>query len=238
MRTILHREAERGSAEEGWLTSRYSFSFADWFRSDRLGFGALRVLNDDTIAPGSGFPMHSHANMEIITIVTRGAVTHEDSMGNSAVVSAGDVQVMSAGTGIVHSEFNRSMDEPLELFQIWITPRVKNLPPSYRQASFSDRTTLNIPQLLVSPTGIDDSLSIHQDAFVWHGTFDESVKTMYRPRRVGNGVYFFVISGGAEVAGEALEVRDAVGVWETDQVDLSFDAGTTALIFDVPTATG
>ncbi len=238
MQKVFHRAVDRGVAEHGWLKSRYSFSFADWFRPDRLGFGALRVLNDDRIAPNSGFPTHSHANMEIITVVTRGAVTHEDSLGNRAVIPAGDVQIMSAGIGVVHSEFNRSKDETLKLFQIWITPRANGIVPTYAQASFVQRAP-NTFQLLISPTGEGDSLPIHQEAFVWRGSFDKDTETHYRPRRTGNGVYLFVISGGATVDGETLEVRDAVGLWETNEVEISFEENTDALLFDVPlSATG
>ncbi len=239
MQKIFHRAVDRGVAEHGWLKSRYSFSFADWFRPDRLGFGALRVLNDDRIAPNSGFPMHPHANMEIVTVVTSGAVTHEDSLGNRAVIPAGDVQIMSAGTGVVHAEFNRSADEPLELFQIWITPHTKGLAPSYAQAPFRGGVGENDLRLLVSPTGEDSSLSIRQEAFIWVGSFDENTEVTYRVRRTGNGVYLFIVSGGATVDGETLEVRDAVGVWETDRINFSTEAGTTVLVFDVPlTATG
>lgn len=232
MRTVFHRAVDRGAAEHGWLKSRYSFSFADWFSADRLGFGALRVLNDDKIAPGSGFPMHSHANMEIVTIVTRGAVTHEDSMGNSAVVRAGDAQVMSAGTGIVHSEFNRSVDEPLELFQIWVTPRASGGRPSYAQASFADATPGTF-RLIASPTGEGDSLPIRQDAFVWRGMFETETPVEYHPRRTGNGVYLFVISGGARLGEDTLEVRDAVGVWDADTISFLADARSDILLFDV-----
>lgn len=233
MQKAFHRAVDRGVAEHGWLKSRYSFSFADWFRPDRLGFGALRVLNDDRIAPNSGFPMHPHANMEIITVVTRGAVTHEDSLGNEVVVPAGDIQLMSAGTGIVHAEMNR-LAEPLELFQIWIHPRVKGLAPSYAQASFRERVVPNGLALLVSPAGEGGSLCMNQEAFVWYGSFDEGTDVEYRLRRTGNGLYLFMISGGASANGETLEVRDAIGVWGTDEVAVSFEPDSSALLFEVP----
>ncbi len=233
MQKIIHRAVDRGIAEHGWLKSRYSFSFADWFHRERLGFGALRVINDDKIAAHTGFPMHAHANMEIITVVTRGAVTHEDNLGNRTVVPAGDIQLMSAGTGVTHAEMNH-LPEPLELFQIWILPRVKNLAPSYAQASFRDRAQQNELSLLVSPTGESNSLTINQEAFIWYGSFGEQTKMTYRVRRTGNGAYLFIVSGGASVDGEALEVRDALGVWETDAVEISFEAGSSALLFEVP----
>jgi redox-sensitive bicupin YhaK (pirin superfamily) len=229
MKTVLHSSHLRGVAEHGWLSSRFSFSFANWYEPTRMGFGALRVLNDDAIAPASGFGMHPHANMEIITIVTKGAVTHEDSMGNRGVVHAGEVQVMTAGTGVVHAEKNESETQPLELFQLWITPRVAGLLPSYAQKAFPSEATL-----LVSPDGRDGSLSIMQDAFIERVVLHAGDESAYAVRKAGNGAYIFVVSGSVRVGEVSLSMRDALCVSDTDSISLFAQENSLLLIVEVP----
>ena len=210
MKTILHRNDERGKGDYGWLQTRYSFSFANWYNPEKMGFGSLRVINDDIIAPQSGFGTHGHKNMEIITIVMRGTVSHKDSMGNSYGVYAGEVQVMSAGTGVMHSEYNDSVTESLELFQIWIEPKVMNVTPRYEQKSFSFHELHNDLIPLVGP----QALHINQDAKILYGALDAGVTITYKQEDTISGVYIFVIEGSLCVAGEILGVRDAVGLSE------------------------
>ncbi len=232
MQTVVHRADERGSAEHGWLHTRFSFSFADWYEPTRMGFGVLRVINDDIIEPHQGFGMHPHANMEIITIVKEGAVSHEDSMGNKYAVPAGDVQVMSAGTGVVHAEFNKG-DEKLALFQIWITPRVKNLPPRYAQRSLGP-IKKNELELIVSGDESADALFINQDAYVYRIACDEGKTISYALKQAGNGVYVFVIQGFVHVDDVDLGTRDAIGVWDTNHIEISSLTPSELLVFEVP----
>ncbi len=229
MQTIFHSATSRGVAEHGWLSSRFSFSFANWYEPSRMGFGALRVLNDDTIARASGFGMHPHVNMEIITIVTKGAVTHEDSMGNKGVVHAGELQVMTAGTGVVHAEKNESQTEPLELFQLWITPREVDLAPRYEQRVFDASASL-----LVSPDGRDGSLSIMQEAFIERVVLHAGDEKMHAVRKAGNGMYIFVVSGSARVGETALSKRDALCVSDTGSISLFAQEDSVLLIVEVP----
>lgn len=235
MEFILHKAEERGQAEHGWLHTRFSFSFADWYDPKRMGFGTLRVINDDVIYPDSGFDMHPHNNMEIITVVMEGAITHGDSIGNQEIVPAGDVQVMSAGTGVVHSEHNNSLDETLKLFQIWIHPKNRNIVPRYGQKSFGIEWQSNALQLLVSPDGHSDSLSIHQDAFISRGALHANqlqTYTLYDAKK--NGVYIFVVDGSVSVDGHSLDARDALGIYEVDAVNISANQNSRYLIFEVP----
>ncbi len=234
MKKVLHKAEERGTGEYGWLHTRLSFSFAGWYDPEKMGFGALRVLNDDSIEPGFGFDMHPHDNMEIITIVSEGAVTHKDSLGNSFDVPAGDVQVMSAGTGSVHSEKNDSKTLKLALFQIWILPRERDIPPRYSQKSFKKRKSGNALELLVSPDGSEGSLSINQDACIHRGTFAKKGSLEYQLKNPNNGVYIFVIDGAIAAEGEVLLKRDALGVWDADTVVISSPSSAEFLLLEVP----
>jgi quercetin 2,3-dioxygenase len=229
MEAVFHLKDSRGKAEHGWLSSRFSFSFANWYEPSRMGFGALRVLNDDTIAPASGFGMHPHANMEIITIVTKGAVTHEDSMGNKGVVHAGEVQVMTAGTGVVHAEKNDSETESLELFQLWITPREAGLLPRYEQRMFDASTSL-----LVSPDGREGSLSIMQDAFIERVSLSVGEALSQPVRKSGNGLYIFVVSGSTRAGDITLGQRDALGIRGVSHIQLLAEQNSELLIIEVP----
>lgn len=234
MEKILHRADKRGQGDHGWLATRYSFSFADWYEPARMGFGALRVLNDDTIAPSSGFPMHSHRDMEILTIVTGGTLTHKDSLGNTGVVRTGDVQAMSAGTGIVHSEYNASPNEPLTLFQIWIQTEKERGTPRYDQRSFDAIRAKDGIVPLAGPVGEAYPLEIHQNAFLSRVIVDPDHPCAYRMHREGNGVYIFIVEGAAEVAGEPLHARDALGISEADTVNIIAEAHADILLIEVP----
>ncbi|HYE23430.1 MAG TPA: pirin family protein [Candidatus Paceibacterota bacterium] len=228
MAITVHRAHTRGGADYDWLTTRHSFSFAHWHDPKRMGFGALRVLNDDVVAPKRGFDMHAHADFEIVTIVEEGAVTHEDSMGTNARVGAGEVQVMSAGTGVVHGEFNRE-DEALKLFQIWIEPQTRGVAPRYDQKSFGTEQTLT---LLVSGDGRDGSLMIHQDALLYRGNLTAGMSLVHEVGE-GRGTYLFVIDGSVTVNGVALEARDAIAVEEED-LALVAPASASFLLIEVP----
>lgn len=240
MKTILHRAESRGRGEYGWLSTRYSFSFAEWHDMSRMGFGALRVLNDDRVAPNSGFPEHRHQDMEIITIVSSGAVMHEDNMGNRREVRAGEVQVMSAGTGVTHSEYNRSPSETLELFQLWITPDYTGHPPRYAERTFPG--TENSFRLLVSgdprlKDRADGPLYINQRASVYHGDFYEHFEGTHQFEDGTRGAYVFMIDGSAMVAGETLERRDAIGIFGTTAFPYEILDEASLLLIDVPLVT-
>ncbi len=235
MQKLVHRDSERGGGEYGWLKTRYSFSFANWYNPERMGFGALRVINDDVIEPSSGFGAHSHQNMEIITIVTSGTVTHKDSIGNTGTVPAGDVQVMSAGSGVTHSEYNESPNEPLTLFQIWIESKSKGIEPRYAQKSFRDA---GATALLVSPDGRDGSLAIHQNAFITRMRLSSGARTLYELRDPENGAYLFVTEGAVSVADEDLSARDALGVTDAPSVTLSAETPAELLVIEVPARIG
>jgi len=234
MEKVFHSAEKRGKGEHGWLSTRYSFSFADWYEPTRMGFGALRVINDDRIAPASGFGMHSHRDMEIITIVTEGAVTHEDNLGNAGTVPAGDVQVMSAGTGVTHSERNLSPDVPLSLFQIWIETKSPGARPRYAQKAFNLSDAKPGETLIVSPDGREGSLSILQDAFISEIALDPARPFSYAMKRKGNGAYVFIIDGTIEIGGVRLGARDALGVSDTDAFAAAASAPSRALIIEVP----
>ncbi len=233
MQTIVHRASERGGGEYGWLTTRYSFSFAQWYEPRRMGFGALRVLNDDLIAPGGTFEMHGHKDFEIITIPLKGAVTHQDSLGNTGEVHAGEVQVMSAGTGIVHSEYNASASEPLELFQIWIEPRERGVIPRYEQKAFPPAEQGEW-QCLVSDGSVPETLMIHQDARIMRASLAPHAVLEYARAYAASGIYLMVIEGRAEVAEVVLGPRDAIGIAGVERVALSTKTGAQVLLIEVP----
>lgn len=234
MKTVIHPSHERGHANHGWLNAHHSFSFASWYHPDKIHFGALRVLNDDEIAAGMGFGTHPHDNMEIVTIPLSGAIAHKDSMGHSGIIKAGDVQIMSAGTGVHHSEFNASKTEVLNLFQIWVFSKVRNIVPRYEQKSFSPVGNENAFTTLVSPTKEGESLWINQDASFSMGTFDENTTVEYRIKHPGNGAFILVVEGAVSIENEILSQRDAIGVWETESVEIKINKKAKILVVEVP----
>ena len=235
MEKIFHKASQRGFADHGWLKTTHSFSFANYFDSEKNHFGKLRVLNDDVIEPSKGFDLHPHQNMEIITIPLYGSVRHGDNIGNEEIISVGEVQVISAGSGIWHSEFNASDSKLLSLFQIWILTDKKGHKSSYSQKVFSETDKINSWQLLVSPKGINNSLSINQDAFISIIYSDNLQTTSYQTNKQGNGVYFMLIQGEVEIDNQILEKRDAVGVWSFyDPLEIRFFENSRLLAIEVP----
>lgn len=214
MNIEIHKASERGRADYGWLKTNYSFSFANYYNSKKMHFGLLRVLNDDIIAGGNGFDAHPHQDMEIITIPLEGQLRHGDNMGNEGVITAGEVQVMSAGTGVYHSEHNASADEELRLFQIWIFTDRKGHKPRYDQKQFMPEGRQNSWQLLVSPDGRNESLLIHQDAFISQAEVTEPGMIDYELKSPGNGVFIMVVEGSARIEDNLLGRRDAIGLSE------------------------
>lgn len=234
MKKIFHPSKTRGEANHGWLQARHSFSFANYFNPERIQFGALRVLNDDIIAPGKGFGMHPHDNMEIITIPLEGALEHKDSMNNIGVIEADEVQVMSAGTGVYHSEYNKNSNQSVNLLQLWVLPNQKNITPRYDQKNIKEFKKINTLYPIITPDSEDSTLWIHQDAWFHLGDFNQETRVSYPLNKDGNGVYIFIIEGTAEIEGEKLQKRDALGVWETNSISLIAKENTRALIIEVP----
>ena len=230
-----HSSDSRGDANHGWLHSRHTFSFAGYHDPERIHFGMLRVLNDDFVAPGMGFGTHPHDNMEIISIPLEGDLEHKDSMGNVAVIRHGDIQVMSAGTGITHSEYNRNKNLPVKFLQIWIFPDKRNVTPRYDQLTLNLSDRQNRLQQVLSPSPQDEGVWIHQQAWFHLGNFDDGVSQSYFIKARGNGVYAFVLSGSFEIDGHLLKNRDGLGVWDTDSIQLlSKEAGSEILLMEVP----
>lgn len=235
MKTFLHKAASRGHASHGWLDSYHTFSFAGYYDPQRMHFGALRVLNDDTVAGGMGFGAHPHDNMEIISIPTSGDLEHKDSMGNTQVIRQGDVQVMSAGTGIQHSEKNKHHDKEVKFFQIWIFPDKKNVTPRYDQKNFSEAEKQNKLLTVVSPLGTNDGgVQIHQNAWFSLGKLDKGFSTSYDLKKKENGVYVFVIEGDVTINGQALNRRDGLGITEAETLEIKADSDAEILLMEVP----
>ncbi|MBP7965352.1 MAG: pirin family protein [Paludibacteraceae bacterium] len=232
---LIHKAATRGHADHGWLRTNHTFSFADYYNPERVHFGALRVLNDDYIAGGMGFGTHPHNNMEIITIPLEGDLEHKDSMGNGTVIKHGDIQVMSAGTGITHSEYNHNKTKPVTLLQIWIFTNKRNVTPRYDQITLDVNERRNKLQQILSPNSDDEGVWIHQDAWFHLGRFDKNFETTYTFKKQGNGVYVFVIKGDITVNGTALNERDGSGIWNTDSMSIQANsADAELLIIEVP----
>src|SRR6185369_6246189 len=216
--SIVHKANTRGFANHGWLQSYHSVSFANYYNPERVHFGALRVLNDDSVTAGMGFGTHPHDNMEIISIPLEGDLQHKDSMGTLAVIKNGDVQVMSAGTGISHSEMNKNTDKPVKFLQIWVFPNKENVTPRYGQITLNPDDRKNKFQQIVSPNQNSEGVWINQDAWFHLGKFDQGQSVTYELKKKGNGVYVFVLSGEVTVEGTDLHKRDGFGVWDTDTV--------------------
>ena len=232
--TVLHKANTRGHADHGWLNAYHSFSFASWYNPDRVQFGMLRVLNDDTVAAGMGFGTHPHDNMEIITIPLEGDLAHKDSMGNTEVIKTGDVQVMSAGTGIQHSEFNPNADQHTKLFQIWVFPKYRNVTPRYQQITLDVSEQKNNFAQILSPKADDAGVWIYQDAWFYLADFDKGFSKTYSINKEGNGIYVFVISGTITVDGQELETRDGLGIWEFNELEFVATSEAKFLLMEIP----
>lgn len=234
MNKEIHRAESRGHANHGWLDTHHTFSFANYYNPERMHFGALRVLNDDRIAGGSGFGRHPHNNMEIISIPISGALEHKDSMGNSGVINEGEIQVMSAGTGVYHSEYNHNPHEEAKFLQIWVFPNKENVTPRYDQIKIGDILKRNEFSQILSPSPEDQGVWIHQEAWFHIGDFDSERNAEYQIRKKGNGLYAFVIDGEIAVEGEKLGRRDGIGLWDTDSVKFNFSKNSRVLLMEVP----
>jgi quercetin 2,3-dioxygenase len=234
MKTVLFKAADRGTADYGWLKPNYYFSFSQYHDPSKVHFGLLRVLNDDFVAGGGGFPTHPHDNMEIVTIPFTGALQHKDSTGGNGVIKAGDIQIMSAGTGVQHSEFNASATEPVTLFQVWIFPKVRNIKPRYDQKTFDSNDRSNKWQVIVSPREKDNALWINQDARFSLSDLDAGKEINYSTAFKGNGVFLVVINGSAEVNGQPLDKRDAIGISGTDDFTIKASENAELLAIEVP----
>ncbi|MCX6319631.1 MAG: pirin family protein [Bacteroidetes bacterium] len=235
MKSIIHKAGTRGHANHGWLDSYHTFSFSGYHDPERIHFGALRVLNDDTVAAGMGFGTHPHDNMEIISIPTSGDLEHRDSMGNIQVIREGDVQVMSAGTGIQHSEKNKNRDQEVKFFQIWVFPNQTNVTPRYAQQFFSAEEKHNQLRTVVSPIGSSDGgVQLHQDAWFSLGNLDKDLTLSYTLKNPDNGVYAFVIEGDVIINEVALNRRDGLGITETDTLNITAATEATLLLMEVP----
>ncbi len=236
MKTVLHKAETRGFADHGWLKSNHTFSFGGYRNPERNHFGVLRVLNDDQVSESKGFGTHPHDNMEIISIPLEGDLEHKDSMGNVAVIREGDVQVMSAGTGIFHSEYNKNPDKPVKFLQIWVFPNQRNVEPRYDQISIRDIEKDNEFYQVLSPNPEDDGVWIHQEAWFHLGKFEAGKSDTYKIKKEGNGVYAFVIEGEVKINGQELTSRDGYGVWETDTLEFTATSPSRVLLMDVPMA--
>ena len=234
MKKVFHSASSRGAADHGWLQAKHSFSFANYYDSERVQFGALRVLNDDIIAPGMGFGTHPHDNMEIITIPLEGALEHKDSMNNIGVIETDEIQVMSAGSGVYHSEYNKNKDQSVSLLQIWVFPNKKNVTPRYDQKNIKDLKKVNSFYPIVTPNQNGPGMWIHQDAWFHLGEFDKETRINYNINKEGNGVYAFLIEGSVQIDGESLEKRDALGIWDTEKFELLANQNSRVLLIEVP----
>ena len=238
MNSVLHKANTRGHANHGWLQANHSFSFANYYNPERMHFGVLRVLNDDTIAPAMGFPTHPHDNMEIITIPLEGDLEHKDNMGNGTIIKNGDIQVMSAGTGITHSEFNANKGDYCKLLQIWLFPNKRNVTPRYDQIAIRSLAKENSLYQVLSPNKEDDGVWIHQNAWFNIGEYEKSTTETYSLHQEDNGVYLFVIEGNVNIYNHSLEKRDGFGVWDTDKIEFTAEKSSKVLLMELPMQIG
>lgn len=235
MKSILHKATTRGKAQHGWLQSFHSFSFGEYYDSKRMNFGALRVLNDDTVAAGMGFSTHPHREMEIVSIPLEGVLEHKDSMGNTAVIRSGDIQVLSAGTGISHSEYNKSNETPVKFLQIWILPNRKEILPRYDQISLNISDRHNQFQQILSPYPEDDGVWINQKAWFHISNLDAGIELCYKLKSKKNsGVYIFILTGSVEISQQELSIRDGFGVWDTEDFTVKANLNSELLLIEVP----
>jgi redox-sensitive bicupin YhaK (pirin superfamily) len=231
---VLHKASTRGSADHGWLKSFHSFSFANYYNPERMHFGVLRVLNDDFVSPGMGFGTHPHDNMEIISIPLEGDLEHKDSMGNTVIIKNGDIQVMSAGTGIQHSEYNKNKDKPVKFLQIWLYPNKRNVTPRYDQQSLRREDRLNKFQQILSPNQDDEGVWIHQDAWFYLAELEPETQITYNLNKSENGVYTFVLSGNLILEDVELSHRDGLGIWNSEKLNYKSKTRTEILVMEVP----
>ena len=235
MKSILHKANTRGHANHGWLDSWHTFSFAGYYDPTRTHFGVLRVLNDDTVAPGMGFGKHPHENMEIISIPLEGDLEHQDNTGTNQVIKSGDVQVMSAGSGIAHSEKNKNNDQQVKFLQIWVFPNKKDVKPRYEQKTFSEADKQNKLATVVSPVGTKDGgVQIYQDAWFHLGNLEKGKELNYDLKQKENGVYAFVLDGDVTINEIALNRRDGLGLSETEKLVIKADENAKILLMEVP----
>jgi redox-sensitive bicupin YhaK (pirin superfamily) len=234
MKKIVHTAESRGGAEHGWLSSKHTFSFAEYQNPDRMRFGLLRVINDDVVQPSKGFGTHPHENMEIVSIPIHGELRHADSMGNEQFIKEGEVQIMSAGTGLTHSEFNASDANPVSFLQIWIFPKERDIDPRYDQKLFPPEGQTNRLQNIVSPNPQGEGVWINQDAWFWLGSFDDGLSFSYTVKTENNGIYLFVIEGNVTAAGEQLHRRDGLAIEGVESLDVTVGTSAKLLIMDVP----
>lgn len=230
---VIHKASTRGLADHGWLKSRQTFSFAGYYDPQRIHFGALRVLNDDTVEGGRGFGEHPHDNMEIISIPLEGELVHKDSMGNQAVIKEGEIQVMSAGTGIYHSEYNHNPGEPVKFLQIWLFPNKRNVQPRYDQVKI-DTAERNVFHQILSPNADDSGVWIYQNAWFHIGSFDAGQEVSYQLKDKENGVYAFILNGSAEINGTQLDERDGLGISNTESLNIKASTDARILLMEVP----
>jgi quercetin 2,3-dioxygenase len=234
MKTVLHKANTRGHANHGWLNSYHTFSFAHYYDPLRIQFGALRVLNDDVVEGGKGFGTHPHDNMEIISIPLSGDLEHKDNMGNATVIRQNDVQIMSAGTGVQHSEYNKNPDKKVSFLQIWVFPKTRNTKPRYDQMTFNPQDRQNKWQQIVSPDDKDEGVWINQDAWFHLGNFQKDFNTEYTIKKNGNGLYAFVLDGDVTINGQKLNKRDGLGIWDVGKISIQADTETELLLMEVP----
>jgi hypothetical protein len=236
MKTIYHKADSRGKADHGWLKSHHSFSFANFYDPNKMGFGQLRVLNDDIVKPKMGFGTHPHQNMEIISIPLSGALSHKDSMDNKRAITVGEVQVMSAGTGLQHSEFNDSRTDEVNFLQLWIQPKEMGVTPRYEQKQFDQSKQNNQFQTVVAPKDnvVEDALWIHQDAYISLGNFDTSQTVEFKLKNEAHGIYVFVLEGEIAIGNQTLATKDALGIWETENVEIHINEDAKILVVEVP----
>lgn len=234
-KNVLHKADSRGKTESEWLVSQKTFGFVDYYDPERIQFGALRVLNDDTMEAGKGFGVHPHDNMEIISIPLEGSLEHEDSLGNKVVIKSGEIQVMSAGTGVMHSEFSKNEEGLVKFLQIWIYPNKRNVSPRYDQITLDKTKSKNKFQQILSPNPDDEGVWIYQDTWFHLGNFENNIETHYRIKKKGNGIYAFIIKGSAEIDGQKLEKRDGFGVWDISGLNIKATSeNTEILLMEVP----
>jgi quercetin 2,3-dioxygenase len=233
MKTILYKASERGHANHGWLYSYHSFSFANYYDSAKIHFGVLRVLNDDTVKAGYGFSKHPHDNMEIVSIPLFGDLEHRDSTGRHEIIRQNDVQIMSAGSGIAHSEMNANKNKEVRFLQIWVLPKEMNINPRYEQKTFNPEDRNNKILTVVAPDD-DKAVRINQAAWFSFGRFDKDFETVYHVRNQDNGVYVFVIEGNVNINGQTLGKRDALGIWDTNEISVKANDNAEILFIDVP----